>query len=332
MRAAGPLLLLLLTAEAYAGPETALREFSSSQIKKGVRALGMGGNGATVGNYSLVYRDAGGAIADYGITHFTDTGNDVHFVAAGFTTPPFWNGAAFYIVAMSSWGSGLHMHLRSPGFAAGADFLAEGSDQAIFAKFAKKLRHGFSVGGLLGWERSALSAVADAGAGSLTYNTVWLPSGGVGASWEPNRYLLTGVRALLSNDWETRRDPAGSSSGWLRSWELRAGVAVQPLRGTIVDAGYVGLWRSAAIDHTESFTHAFVLGVEQMLWRDRLWIRAGWNESAPTAGASVRVRPFKLDVAYVYNLGVDRTNGVFGRIDHAFIATLSYDYLRERRK
>lgn len=332
VRSALVLMLLALGVPAYAGPETALREFSSSQIKKGVRALGMGGNGATIGNYSLVYRDAGGAIADYGFTHFSDTGNDLHFVAAGFTTPSFWGDSAFYLVAMSSWGSDLRMHLRSPGFAAAADFHAEASDQAVFAKFAKRLPHGFAVGGLFGWERSALSAVAAAGGGDLTYTTVWLPSGGVGASWEPNRFLLTGVRALLSNDWETRRDPTGGSSGWLRSWEFRAGVAVRPFRGTIVDTGYVGLWRSSAVDRTDSFAHAFVLGIEQELIAGRLWVRAGWNESAPTAGVSVRLKPFKLDVAYVHDLGVDRSNAAFGHTDDSVIATLSYEYLRERAK
>jgi hypothetical protein len=297
-----------------------------------VRALGMGGNGATIGNYSLVYHDAGGAIADYGITHFDDTGNDVHFVAVGMTTPTFWNDSAFYIIAMSSWGSDLRMHLASPGFAGGANFHAEASNEAVFAKFAKKLPYGFAVGGLFGWERSALSAAADLGGGNLSYTTTWLPSGGAGATWEPNRFLLVGVRALLSNDWETRRDPTGSASGWLRSWEFRGGVAVRPFRSTIIDAGWVGLSRSSAVDGTSAFVNAFVLGIEQMVWRDRLWLRAGWNETAPTAGFSVRLQRFKLDVAYVHDLGVDRSSGVFGRTDDAVLATLNFDYLPEKMR
>jgi hypothetical protein len=329
MRAAA-VVAFLVSATAFAGPETALREFSSSQIKKGVRALGMGGNGATIGNYSLVYRDAGGALADYGITHFSDTGNDIHFVAAGFTTPRFWGDSAFYIVAMSSWGSDMRMHLRSPGFASGADFRAEGSDEAVFAKFAKKLPKGFAVGGLFGWERSALSAVADSGMGNLTYSTVWLPSGGLGASWE-NEHILTGVRALLSNDWETRRDPTGTQSGWLRSYEFRVGLAIKPWRGTIVDAGWVGLLRGSDVDRTSTYVNAFILGIEQEVWRRHLWLRGGWNETAPTIGLSARIEPFKLDVAWVHNLGVDRSNGVFGKTDDAVLATLNFEYLREHR-
>src|SRR5215472_9278910 len=83
-----------------AGPETALREFAGGQIKKGVRTIGMGGDGATTGNYALVYKDAGGALFDEGLVRFGDTGNFFTFSAAGFTTPPFWDDAAFYFLAV----------------------------------------------------------------------------------------------------------------------------------------------------------------------------------------------------------------------------------------
>src|ERR1700745_4160429 len=63
-------------------PELAIREFSSSQIKKGVRSIGFGGDGATWGNYGLVWKDAGTALVDYGDTSYTN-GNDFHFAAAG---------------------------------------------------------------------------------------------------------------------------------------------------------------------------------------------------------------------------------------------------------
>lgn len=325
--AVSTLAVVTLAAPAWAGPETALREFASSQIKKGVRALGMGGDGATIGNYSLVYRDAGGAVADYGITSFSDTGNDVHFLAVGLTTPHFWNGSAFYLIAMDEWGSGLAMHLKSPAYATGADFRGEASDQAIFAKFAKPLPLGFAIGALFGWERSALGATATQDAGSLGYTTTYLPSGGLGASWD-GKWLLAGVRALLSNDMETRRDAISTATGWVRSWEFRAGVTFKPLPGTLIDVGYVGLWRSSAVDHTEAFTHAVVAGVEQKVWREYLTLRAGWNESAPTVGVSAKWRAFKLDAAYVYDLGIDRSGGVFGKTDNAVLFTLNYDYAR----
>src|SRR3974390_1834522 len=109
MRARGvtavALAVLLHSSSAAAGPETALREFASGQIKKGVRTIGMGGDGATTGNYALVYRDAGGALFDEGVVRFRDTGNLFTFSAVGFTTPTFWEDAAFYVIALGQQGT-----------------------------------------------------------------------------------------------------------------------------------------------------------------------------------------------------------------------------------
>jgi hypothetical protein len=316
---------------ARGGPETAMREFASSQVQKGMRVLGMGGDGATQGNYSLIYRDAGGALVDYGITYFADTGNTFHFVAAGVTTPTFWHGAAFYLVVMDEWASGLHLRLQSPAFLSGADLVGEGSDQVVSAKFSKPLPRGFAIGITVGWERSALVAVDPAGGGSVTYTTTYLPSAGIGLTWEATRWLLAGVRLRMTNDWETRRDTVSVTHGWLGNLEVRAGVSVRPWKGAILDLGYVGLWRVSEIANTRTFAHAVVAGYEQTLARDHLQLRVGWNESAPTGGFSIKVRPFKLDVVYVYQLSVDRTAGVFGTQDHSVMATLNLDYLWRSR-
>ena len=99
---------------AHAGPETALREFAGGQVKKGVRTIGMGGDGATTGNYALVYKDAGGAIFDEGIVRFTDTGNLFTFSAVGFTTPTFWDDAAFYVIALGQHGTGVRVWDLTP--------------------------------------------------------------------------------------------------------------------------------------------------------------------------------------------------------------------------
>jgi hypothetical protein len=37
-------------------------------------------------------------------------------------------------------------------------------------------------------------------------------------------------------------------------------------------------------------------------------------------------RPFKLDLAYVYDLGKARVGNLFGTSSHSVIATLTYDY------
>ena len=320
------IVLCLTAGVASAGPEVAIREFASAQIKKGVRVVGMGGDGATGGNYALNWKDTSTALVDYGGTFFSDTGNDLHFVAAGFTAPSFWNGTAFYIIAMAEWASDLKLRLTSPAFARGANFLAQASDQAVFIKLARPLGHGVSVGILLGWERSSLSAVEREAGGALTYTTPGLPSAGGGLTWEPSRWLLVGARFLLNNDWETRSDAIGSKSGWYHSWEWRFGVSVRAWRGALFDIGYVGLWRGSAVDGTERFEHAIAVGYEQELWPRHLTVRVGWNETSPTAGLSLRAGRLRFDAAYVYKLGVARTNGLFGSVGHSILSTITIDF------
>ena len=92
------ILVALAGGSAEAGPETALREFAGGQVKKGVRTIGMGGDGATTGNYALVYKDAGGAIFDEGIAHFGDTGNTfTEGVLAGEVNVPIGGQLTFYV-------------------------------------------------------------------------------------------------------------------------------------------------------------------------------------------------------------------------------------------
>jgi len=93
-------------------PELAMRDFASGQIKKGVRSIGFGGDGATWGNYGLVWKDAGTALIDYGDTSYSN-GNDFHFLAAGATTPPLWHGLAIYLIAMNEATGTLHLRLKS---------------------------------------------------------------------------------------------------------------------------------------------------------------------------------------------------------------------------
>lgn len=89
-------LALTLTAPQLAraqAPELAMREFASGQIKKGVRSIGFGGDGATWGNYGLVYRDATTALLDGGATRYGD-GNTFTFTAVAATTPALWRDLA----------------------------------------------------------------------------------------------------------------------------------------------------------------------------------------------------------------------------------------------
>ena len=122
-----------------------MREFASGQIKKGVRSIGFGGDGATWGNYGLVYREAGTALADVGITGYTN-GNQFTFTAVGATTPPLWHGLAIYVIALSQHAEDLRLLLSSPALGQSRPMIGSGANQAFFTKIAAPLGHGI-VGG-----------------------------------------------------------------------------------------------------------------------------------------------------------------------------------------
>jgi len=154
-----------------AGPEISLREFASGQIKKGVRSIGMGGDGATLGNYSLVWRDAGSAVLDDGAVHYGDTGNSFTFTAVGFTTPSFWDDAAVYVIAMSQQASAIRTWTETGPSASKPPSTGEGSNQAVFVKAAKPLGAGFSLGILLPYELSQMTLLPDGGSTPLVFRT-----------------------------------------------------------------------------------------------------------------------------------------------------------------
>src|SRR5512140_1704488 len=137
LRCAVAVAAILTVSTAEAGPETALREFAGGQVKKGVRTIGMGGDGATTGNYALVYHDAGGALIDEGIVRFQDTGNLFTFSALGFTTPTFWDDAACY---------GIDVWDMTAKSAAKPPSTGDLSDTSMFLKFAKPISKAWSFG------------------------------------------------------------------------------------------------------------------------------------------------------------------------------------------
>ncbi len=170
---------LTLACAAHAGPETALREFAGGQIKKGVRTIGMGGDGATTGNYALVMNDAGSAIFDEGLVRFLDTGNFFTFSAVGFTTPRFWNDAAFYVIALGQSGTGVRIWTTTPLNAMHPASIGNVADTSVFVKFAKPLSKTWSVGIMGAYEVSQATLVPLDGSAPVDYRTTWLPSGGV---------------------------------------------------------------------------------------------------------------------------------------------------------
>ncbi len=296
-------------------PEISMRDFSSGQIKKGVRSIGFGGDGATWGNYSLVYKDTTTALADFGDTQY-DNGNAFHFAAVGVTTPALWHGLAVYVVALAQGTNQVRLNAMQ----------GTGSDHAIFTKIAMPIAAGLSAGILLSYETSSFDAAAKTSGDSLHYETRWRPSGGFGVTWQPNKIVLVGFRALLNRDLDRLNDNAGITEGTARSNEYRLGVSASPWTGALLDAG--GTWLSRSNTRTSAHTSKLEpnLGVEQTLAQQHLVLRLGVDETSPTAGLTVRFAPCRLDLAYVRDMASSRVQTLFGKTSNSGIATFTLDY------
>jgi hypothetical protein len=325
-------LLLLSSAARAQSPELALREFASGQIKKGVRSIGFGGDGATWGNYALVWRDAGSALVDAGLTSY-DNGNLFSFTAVGVTLPPLWRGLTVYAIALSQSALGIHFSTSS-----GQSVRGDGANQALFFKVAMPLGRGFSAGVLLSYEVSQFDGTAESDGAPVRYQTRWRPSGGFGVSWQPSARLLAGVRVILNHDQERRIDASGIRDGLARSYEFRAGLSGSPWTGCLLDVGGTLLDRANAIAGSERIVGGANLGVEQAFFERRLVVRGGVDECTftgactGTAGLSVKTPPVNLDVAYLYDLGKERIGTLFGAHSHSVLATLTVDYAWFYRK
>jgi hypothetical protein len=323
--AAAALAVLACAASAGAGPEITLREFAGGQVKKGVRTIGMGGDGATTGNYALVYKDAGGALFDEGLVRFQDTGNFFTFSAVGFTTPHFWDDAAFYVIALGQRGADVHVWDFVP-TAAHPPSRGDLADTSVFVKLAKPLSTTWSWGLMGAYELSTATLFPDSGAPAITYRSSYLPSGGGGIHWHPSPEWQAGVRVILNHDDETRTQGASVSTGLNRSYEYRLGAAYSPWKGTLFDAGAVALDRSNGLDKKTTFEVHPTVGAEQALVPRKVWARAGLDETSWTTGMTVALKPFKIDVAYLYNLAGARTGDIFGKRNTSLIATINLNY------
>jgi hypothetical protein len=314
-------------------PELSMRDFSSGQIKKGVRSIGFGGDGATWGNYGLVWKDAGTALVDYGDTSYSN-GNDFHFEALGATSPSLWHELAIYLIGMTEDSNTVRFNLKSPGLGTGATpVTGRGSDHALFSKIAMPLGHGISAGVLVSYETSHFDARSmSAPQSAVRYATTWRPSGGFGVAWQPDSRLLFGARVLLNNDEEQRADPSGVSHGLARSTELRLGGSVVPWRGALMDIGCTRLDKSNSIAGTHTITYEPNIGFEQALFTRHLALRAGVDETSPTAGLSVKWPPLNLDLAYVRNMARSRVGELFGSRSNSIVATFTLDYNAFRNK
>jgi hypothetical protein len=313
-------------------PEILLREFASGQIKKGVRSIGMGGNGATWGNYSLTWRDSSTTLLNAGSTTYTNN-NHFSFTAVGVNLPRLKNGWVFYAIALSQYAANISLNLKSPALGSSATpTRGDGSNQAMFVKGARLLRNGFSFGFLLSYERSQFSANAeDNQPNFVRYQTKWLPSGGVGLTWQPGQRWLIGFRGLFNHDKETKIDNLGTYEGLNLAHEYRLGVSLGLWKGALLDLGGNMRYRYNQISDTRQTTFSPNLGFEQNFWNRQIALRCGLDESSATGGFTVRKLPIVLDVAYLNNLGKARVGTLFGLSSNSVIATLVYNYGYKRK-
>jgi hypothetical protein len=328
-----PLCVVFFSLSAYAqSPELSIREFSSGQIKKGVRSIGMGGDGATWGNYSLVYKDSSTALLDVGVTDYPN-GNDFSFTAVGVTLPPFKNGLTVYAIALSQDASNIATTLKYPGSGDEPDAVhGDGSDQAVFVKAAMPLGKGFSAGLLVSYEGSQFDAHSDKTADQyVNYQTRWEPSGGFGVTYQPCKRILVGFRALFNNDMEKRTDNVGSASGGNNTQEYRLGVSVGLWQGALVDVGGNVRHKSNQLYNTKGTATEPNLGFEQNLWRRHIAFRFGVDETSGTGGISLRFNPMIVDIAYVRNMASERVGAIFGNNSNSVVTTVVFDFGNFRR-
>jgi hypothetical protein len=316
-------------------PQLSLREFASGQIKKGVRSIGFGGDGATWGNYGLVHRDFGTAIVDGGAT-FYPNGNVFGFTAVGVTSPALSHGLAIYALGLAQTATGIKLDVRDPWFGSAAQAArGDGGNELFAVRVAMPLGAGFSAGVQLTYEVSHFDAVLADERGAIRYRTEWRPSGGLGVAWMlPNERLLIGTRVILNHDWERREGPFGVRQGLYRSYEYRLGASFSPWAGALFDAGGTLLQRYNQISDSGAVFGGANLGFEQAFWRRAFVVRAGVDECelgfgpncTYTAGFSLKRAPVNLDVAYLFNLGSARIGTLFGTNSHSLLATLTLDY------
>jgi len=314
-------------------PEMSMREFATSQIKKGSRSIGFGGDGATWGNYSMVLKDHDTALGDFGQTLYTN-GNRFHFEAVGITSPMLWRRLVIYEIVAAEETNQVGFSAKSPALGSKAvNVTGTGSDLGEFTKIAVTLPKDVIFGVLVVHETSKFDVASDADPSqTIHYQTHWRPSVGVGVTWQPNKWLLFGSRGLFNNDHEERTDGLGPEYGMVRSREARWGGSALLWKGALVDGAATRLFKSNGLAGTRTTAIHPNLGFEQAFADGRYAVRFGRDETSPTAGATYRHGRMKFDGAYVNNMGQSRVGTLFGSHSNSFVLTLTMDYKEKSTK
>src|SRR5262249_56885019 len=103
-------------------------------------------------------------------------------------------------IALWQHGTGLRVWTLPPPAMSKPPSTGDGSNQAVFLKFAKPITKTLSAGILLSYELSQMTLVPDGGGTPIRFETQWRPSGGAGLTWTPAKWILAGVRVILGHD------------------------------------------------------------------------------------------------------------------------------------
>lgn len=125
--------------------------------------------------------------------------------------------------------------------------------------------------------------------------------------------------------WSTARI-ALEREGLAKTNEYRLGTSYSPWEGALFDVGGTRLYKRNALADTTTTHYAPNLGFEQTFNNKSMAFRFGLDESSPGVGFSAKFADFKLDVAYVHDLGRDRVGDLFGNKSNSLIMTLNWDY------
>ena len=110
----------------------------------------------------------------------------------GQPSPARRSPAAFYVIALSQRASDVRVWTLTPHSLNKPASTGNLADSSLFVKFAKPLSSTLSVGFMGAFEQSDALLLPDNGATPIRFATSYLPSGGLGVHWHPDKYWQAG--------------------------------------------------------------------------------------------------------------------------------------------
>ena len=130
------------------------------------------------------------------MARYVDTADAFSFLAAKLTTAGFWDGAVLSVTALSQRTTDTRVWDDTPASKLQPPSLGDGSSQEALLVLAKPLTlpHTLALGVMASYAQSQMTLLPFVGKPPIRYETSWLPSGGVGLHWHPERRAGRSVR------------------------------------------------------------------------------------------------------------------------------------------